>query len=77
MNKNSFKYFKTHSKLVNPYYLELFVNRTKLGTTIIETVLSGESLYVCPQFSFARSMDRYLKKISREKIRRENKAKLF
>ena len=62
MNKNSFKYFKTHSKL---------------GTTLTETVLSGESLYVCPQFSFARSMDRYLKKISREKIRRENKAKLF
>ena len=29
----------------NPYYLVLFVNRTKPGTVLIETVLFRESLY--------------------------------
>ena len=45
MNKKVFDISKNHTKPGNPYYLVLFVNRTKLGTVLIETVLSGESLY--------------------------------
>ena len=41
-----FKFLKNRTKLGNSYYLVLFVNRTKPGTVLIETVLSGESLYI-------------------------------
>ena len=42
------KYEKNRTKPGNPYYLVLFENRTKLGTVLSETVLSGDSLYkVC------------------------------
>ena len=45
MNKKMFDNSKNRTKWGNPYYLVLFVNRTKPGTILIETVLSGESLY--------------------------------
>ena len=45
MNKKMFDISKNRTKWGNPYYLVLFVNRTKPGTILIETVLSGESLY--------------------------------
>ena len=44
MNKKVFDISKNRTKPGNPYYLVLFVNRTKPGTVLIETVLSGESL---------------------------------
>ena len=46
MNKKVFDTSKNRTKPGNPYYLVLFANRTKPGTVLIETVLSGESLYM-------------------------------
>ena len=40
------KFEKNSTKLGNPYYLVLFENRTKPGTVLSETVLSGDSLYL-------------------------------
>ena len=40
------KYEKNRTKPGNPYYLVLFENRTKPGTVLSETVLSGDSLYL-------------------------------
>ena len=37
---------KNRTKPGNPYYLVLFENRTKPGTVLSETVLSGDSLYL-------------------------------
>ena len=46
MNKKKvFDISKNRTKPGNPYYLVLFVNRTKPGTVLIETVLIRESLY--------------------------------
>ena len=39
------KYEKNRTKPGNPYYLVLFENRTKPGTVLSETVLSGDPLY--------------------------------
>ena len=39
------KFDKNHTKPGNLYYLVLFENRTKPGTILSETVLSGDSLY--------------------------------
>ena len=39
------KYEKNRTKPGNPHYLVLFENRTKPGTVLNETVLSGDSLY--------------------------------
>ena len=39
------KFEKNRTKPGNPYYLVLFENRTKPGTVLSETVLSGDSLY--------------------------------
>ena len=41
------KYEKNRTKPGNPYYLVLFENRTKPGTVLSETVLSGDLLYLC------------------------------
>ena len=46
------KFEKNSNKLGNPYYLVLFENRTKLGTALSETVLSGDSLYFSVFFFF-------------------------
>ena len=40
------KFEKNRTKQGNPYYLVLFENRTKPGTVLSETVLSGDSLYI-------------------------------
>ena len=45
MNKNVFDISKNRTKPGNWYYLVQFVNRTKTGIVLSETVLSGESLY--------------------------------
>ena len=45
MNYNWFKFLKNGTKPENLYYLVLFVNHTKPGTVLIETVPSGEYLY--------------------------------
>ena len=45
MLKKMKKIEKNRTKPRNPYYLVLFENRTKPGTTLSETVLSGDSLY--------------------------------
>ena len=37
---------ENHTKPGNPYYLVLFENRTKPGTVLSETVLSGDPLYI-------------------------------
>ena len=37
---------KNRTKPGNPYYLVLFENRTKPGTLLSETVLSGDPLYL-------------------------------
>ena len=39
------KFEKNRTKARNPYYLVLFENRTKPGTVLSETVLSGDPLY--------------------------------
>ena len=39
------KFEKNRTKPGNPYYLVLFQNRTKPGTALSETVLSGDPLY--------------------------------
>ena len=39
------KYEKNRTKLGNPYYLVLLENRTKPGTVLNKTLLSGDSLY--------------------------------
>ena len=38
------KFEKNRTKPGNPYYLVLFENRTKPGTILSETILSGDSL---------------------------------
>ena len=40
------KFEKNRTKQGNPYYLVLFENRTKPGTVLSETVLSGDPLYL-------------------------------
>ena len=40
------KYEKNRTKPGNPYYLVLFEKRTKPGTVLSETILSGDSLYL-------------------------------
>ena len=45
------KYEKNRTKPGNPYYLVLFGNRTKSGTVLSETVLSGDPLYLNNQGS--------------------------
>ena len=40
------KFEKNRTKPGNPHYLVLFENRTKPGTVLNETVLSGDSLYI-------------------------------
>ena len=37
---------KIRTKPGNPYYLVQFENRTKPGTVLSETILSGDSLYI-------------------------------
>ena len=39
------KFEKNRTKPGNPYFLVLFENRTKPGTVLSETVLSGDPLY--------------------------------
>ena len=36
-------------------YIVLFVNHTKLGTTLIETALTRESLYLVPRYKLGKS----------------------
>ena len=54
MLKKMKKIEKNRTKPGNPYYLVLFENRTKPGTILSETVLSGDPLYFiflkCAQF---------------------------
>ena len=45
MLKKMKKIEKNRTKPRNPYYLVLFENRTKPGTVLSETILSGDSLY--------------------------------
>ena len=45
MLKKMKKIEKNRTKPGNPYYLVLFENRTKPGTVLSETVLSGDPLY--------------------------------
>ena len=58
-NFNSFKFLKNCTKLGYPYYLVLFVNHTKPGTVLTETVLSGESLYLVQPLSLLLSYKIY------------------
>ena len=46
MLKTMNKFEKNRTKPRNPYYLVQFENRTKLGTVLSETVLSGDPLYL-------------------------------
>ena len=44
--KKVFDISKNHTTPGNPYYLVLFENRTKPGTVLSETILSGDPLYI-------------------------------
>ena len=48
MNKKVLDISKNRTKPGNQYYLALFVNRTKPGIVLSETVLSGDPLYIRP-----------------------------
>ena len=45
LNDSPNKIWENRIRLGNPYYLVQFENRTKTGTVLSETVLSGDSLY--------------------------------
>ena len=51
------KFEKNRTKPGNPYYSVLFENRTRQGTVLSETVLSGDSLYIIGHVMFSYFQD--------------------